>query len=100
MARSNDRGRRTRRRRSDGDSARRGPKDARREDQRQHSSQASVSRPARDTEGQMFKRGRANARELRHLLEGIGAPLPAPFKPDPFQLEALAALEYEDVLVT
>ncbi|MDT4966328.1 MAG: ATP-dependent helicase HelY [Acidobacteriota bacterium] len=39
-------------------------------------------------------------RELRHLLEGIGAPDPAPFKPDPFQLEALAALEHEDVLVT
>lgn len=39
-------------------------------------------------------------RELRRLLEGIGTPAPAPFKPDPFQLEALAALEYEDVLVT
>lgn len=37
---------------------------------------------------------------MRKLLEGIGAPAPAPFKPDPFQLEALAALEYEDVLVT
>ena len=39
-------------------------------------------------------------RELRELLSGIGAPKPAPFKPDPFQLEALAALEFEDVLVT
>lgn len=39
-------------------------------------------------------------RELRDLLAGIGAPKPAPFKPDPFQLEALAALEFEDVLVT
>ena len=39
-------------------------------------------------------------RELRDLLGGIGAPKPAPFKPDPFQLEALAALEFEDVLVT
>jgi len=39
-------------------------------------------------------------RELRELLAGIGAPNPAPFKPDPFQLEALAALESEDVLVT
>src|SRR5437667_8591843 len=38
--------------------------------------------------------------ELRELLAGIGAPKPAPFKPDPFQLEALAALEFEDVLVT
>jgi len=39
-------------------------------------------------------------RELRELLAGIGTPKPAPFKPDPFQLEALAALEFEDVLVT
>lgn len=39
-------------------------------------------------------------RELRELLSGIGAPRPAPFKPDPFQLEALSALEFEDVLVT
>jgi superfamily II RNA helicase len=37
---------------------------------------------------------------LRQLLEGLGTPDPAPFKPDPFQLEALAALELEDVLVT
>ena len=39
-------------------------------------------------------------RELRALLSGIGAPPLAPFAPDPFQLEALAALEFEDVLVT
>ena len=38
--------------------------------------------------------------EIRKLLEGIGTPPPAPFKPDPFQLEALADLEFEDVLVT
>ena len=40
------------------------------------------------------------SRELKRLLEGIGSPPAKPFKPDPFQLEALAALEYEDVLVT
>lgn len=40
------------------------------------------------------------SRELRDLLSGIGTPKPTPFKPDPFQLEALAALEFEDVLVT
>jgi ATP-dependent RNA helicase HelY len=40
------------------------------------------------------------SRETKRLLEGIGTPRPAPFKPDEFQLEALAALEYEDVLVT
>lgn len=42
----------------------------------------------------------APTREVRRLLEGIGTPLPAPFRPDPFQLQALAALEHEDVLVT
>jgi superfamily II RNA helicase len=45
-------------------------------------------------------RGDANQRAVRELLEGIGTPPPSPFQPDPFQLEALAALEYEDVLVT
>ncbi len=37
---------------------------------------------------------------MRRLLAGIGQPQPGPFVPDPFQLEALAALEFEDVLVT
>ena len=40
------------------------------------------------------------SREVKRLLEGIGTPRPSPFKPDQFQLEALALLEYEDVLVT
>ena len=38
--------------------------------------------------------------ELKKLLQGIGTPRPREFQPDPFQLEALAALEFEDVLVT
>lgn len=42
----------------------------------------------------------ALTRDVRKLLDGIGTPRPAPFKPDPFQIEALAALEFEDVLVT
>jgi superfamily II RNA helicase len=42
----------------------------------------------------------ARSRPLRQLLEGIGTPEPKPFKPDSFQLEALVALEREDVLVT
>ena len=37
---------------------------------------------------------------MRELLSGIGSPKPTAFKPDPFQTEALAALEFEDVLVT
>jgi superfamily II RNA helicase len=40
------------------------------------------------------------SRETKRLLEGIGTPPKTPFKPDPFQLEALAMLEYEDELVT
>lgn len=40
------------------------------------------------------------SREVKRLLEGIGTPRAAPFKPDPFQREALAMLEQEDVLVT
>jgi superfamily II RNA helicase len=39
-------------------------------------------------------------RDVKKLLAGIGTPPPLPFKPDPFQLEALAALELNDVLVT
>ncbi|HZH29880.1 MAG TPA: DEAD/DEAH box helicase [Pyrinomonadaceae bacterium] len=42
----------------------------------------------------------ARTRPVRYLLEGIGTPAPTEFKPDPFQLEAFAALEHEDVLVT
>lgn len=37
---------------------------------------------------------------VRRLLEGIGTPEPAEFKPDPFQLEALERIEREDLLVT
>lgn len=46
------------------------------------------------------KRVVPHSREVKRLLEGIGTPPRKPFKPDPFQVEALAALEYEDVLVT
>lgn len=45
-------------------------------------------------------RGGNYERDLRDLLGGIGTPKPGLFTPDPFQLEALAALEFEDVLVT
>jgi superfamily II RNA helicase len=40
------------------------------------------------------------ARAAQDLLRGIGVPAPQPFKPDDFQLEALDAIEHEDVLVT
>jgi ATP-dependent RNA helicase HelY len=37
---------------------------------------------------------------VERLLSGIGVPEPRPFEPDSFQLEALDAIEHEDVLVT
>src|SRR5436190_8710065 len=37
---------------------------------------------------------------VESLLSGIGVPEQRPFTPDAFQLEALAAIEHEDVLVT
>lgn len=73
-----------------------GPKRGGRE-QRDRSGQ---SRPRREEPQIQQGRPQGMTRELRRLLEGIGQPQPSPFKPDPFQLEALAALEYEDVLVT
>lgn len=39
-------------------------------------------------------------RAVERLLSGIGVPESQPFKADDFQLEALAAIETEDVLVT
>lgn len=36
----------------------------------------------------------------KELLRGLGVPEPTPFVPDAFQLEALEAIEHEDVLVT
>lgn len=39
-------------------------------------------------------------RALDKLLEGIGKPEPQPFVPDDFQIEALEAIETQDVLVT
>lgn len=37
---------------------------------------------------------------VERLLSGIGVPEPKPFEADPFQIEALTAIEHEDVLVT
>lgn len=39
-------------------------------------------------------------RAVERLLSGIGVPSPSPFAPDDFQLEALEAIETQDVLVT
>ncbi len=42
----------------------------------------------------------AQIRGVEELLLGIGVPKPKPFVPDDFQVEALEAIEKEDVLVT
>lgn len=39
-------------------------------------------------------------KDVEKLLSGIGSPEPSPFMPDDFQLEALEAIEKQDVLVT
>src|ERR1043165_9964546 len=58
-------------------------------------------RPERTTrEAHALPTPLSHSRDVRKMLQGIGTPPAAPFKPDPFQLEALAMLEYEDVLVT
>lgn len=49
-----------------------------------------------DTSEKSERRERAVAK----LLSGIGTPAPVPFVPDDFQIEALEAIEKEDVLVT
>src|SRR5205085_908330 len=58
------------------------------------------SRSSQESASRQPIRAHTMTRELRRLLEGIGTPAAAPIKPDLFQTEALAALEYEDVLVT
>lgn len=42
----------------------------------------------------------SHKRQIEKLLGGIGTPEPTPIIPDPFQLEALQAIETQDVLVT
>lgn len=68
------------------------PQKERREKRRlaRESSEAEISRPQTPEQ----------KKALERLLSGIGVPETEPFKPDDFQLEALAAVEVSDVLVT
>jgi ATP-dependent RNA helicase HelY len=70
--------------------------DGKGQNRRRHSLPERVERPGAFEDNKVQSR----LREARQLLAGIGTPSPQPFKPDAFQLEALAALEFEDVLVT
>lgn len=69
------------------------------------------SRPNRERNDKRFHARESSARvvvpptprqikAVERLLSGIGVPEQKPFKPDDFQVEALAAIETEDVLVT
>ncbi len=86
-----------RKRRSPKDSGRAGAAEQRGRDEKSRRADSGKDSSA---PRQPLQKNNAPTRELRRLLQGIGTPLPAPFKPDSFQLEALAALEHEDVLVT
>src|SRR5689334_1745500 len=46
------------------------------------------------------RQNRSQVEAVERLLSGIGVPEQKSFSPDAFQLEALAAIEHEDVLVT
>lgn len=73
-------------------------------DRRKHWDRRSKNRSRRPDRNSQAKPEPApkisHSRDVKKLLHGIGTPPATPFKPDPFQLEALAMLEYEDVLVT
>lgn len=58
-----------------------------------------AQRSSREAAGEPYV-GAAQKKALENLLSGIGTPESRPFVPDRFQLEALAAIETEDVLVT
>ena len=77
----------------------RGSRDKRGGDNKSHRGERVPENQRREA---VSDRGPAGAltRDVRKLLEGIGTPRKGTFKPDPFQTEALAALEFEDVLVT
>ncbi len=57
---------------------------------------------SRESSSQYAEQGHTpiQAKAARALLQGIGVPTPSEFKPDDFQIEALEAIEHEDVLVT
>lgn len=68
----------------------------------QHDERSFKRRLAQESSAQIIE-SKQNPQQLKaveKLLSGIGTPEIAPFKPDDFQLEALEAIETEDVLVT
>jgi ATP-dependent RNA helicase HelY len=88
-------------RRNRGSNSRRPP---RADSKRRPKGERRDKRPLAVKSSQNYEAERAQTpRQLRaveQLLSGIGVPEEKPFKPDAFQLEALSAIETEDVLVT
>jgi ATP-dependent RNA helicase HelY len=56
--------------------------------------------PESSAHGRRERQTLLQLKSAERLLSGIGVPEPSPLTPDPFQLEALAAIEKDDVLVT
>jgi superfamily II RNA helicase len=82
------------------DRGKRGDRGSHRSAKRAFDKRSSGSNQKVSRETSVKSRTPAQTREVQKLLSGIGSPPPSDFKADPFQLEALAALEFEDVLVT
>lgn len=73
-------------------------KDHRRRDDRR-TNERNYKRPVA-RESSVAAQSPTQLRAVERLLSGIGVPEAGEFKPDAFQLEALAAIETQDVLVT
>jgi superfamily II RNA helicase len=67
--------------------------------QRERTATTHPKHPAPTTSGEESETG-GSAVSLATWLEGIGVPPPPPFVPDPWQIEALAALAEGDVVVS
>ncbi len=86
-------------RRPDPKRRRKGPKTNSDRRQSERNRQRDFARESSDASGEP-RQTVGQLRAVEELLSGIGVPKPTPFVPDEFQLEALAAIETEDVLVT
>ncbi len=79
------------------------PRNRTKDDTRRHQVERKYKRNIADESSSSHSEPRQNVSQLKaveQLLSGIGIPDKSPFKPDDFQLEALKAIESDDVLVT
>jgi len=80
--------------------SRRPPQKKSRSDENNNYRSSSIQRGNADKSSESRTPRRDNSRAVEKLLSGIGTPQPSSFIPDDFQLEALKAIEHDDVLVT